>query len=112
MGLRGILRTIANDHVGFWCLGCEELHVISIPPHPQAWGFNGDYDKPTFTPSVLTWRDAKKPEEIAPGFEAYLTARRCHSFVTNGSISFLDDCTHDKAGQTHPLTAPLGDRYD
>jgi hypothetical protein len=95
------LRTIEGDQVGFWCPGCDEMHVVRVPPHPHAWGFNGNGDAPTFTPSVLTWRDANP--DAAPGFEKYREAYRCHSFVTDGRIQFLGDCTHDKAGQTVEL---------
>jgi hypothetical protein len=28
---------------------------------------------------------------------------RCHSFVVDGQIQFLGDCTHKLAGQTVPL---------
>lgn len=27
----------------------------------------------------------------------------CHSFVTDGNIQFLDDCTHELKGKTVPL---------
>jgi hypothetical protein len=29
--------------------------------------------------------------------------KRCHSFVTDGRIQFLGDCTHHPVGQTVPL---------
>ena len=57
MGAKGVLRTVEGNHVLFFCPGCQEAHIVCVPPHPQAWGFNGDFDKPTFTPSVLLWRD-------------------------------------------------------
>ena len=31
------------------------------------------------------------------------TCKRCHSFVTDGRIQFLSDCTHALAGQTVDL---------
>jgi hypothetical protein len=59
----------------------------------SVWGFNGNFDKPTFTPSVLTtWTEGEKRIE-----------KRCHTFVTDGMVQFLGDCTHALAGQTHPL---------
>jgi len=30
------------------CPGCKHYHVFD-----QRWTFNGDFDKPTFTPSML-----------------------------------------------------------
>jgi hypothetical protein len=43
-------------------------------------------DRPTFTPSLLC-------NQHDPG-------SRCHLFVTDGRIQFLDDCHHRLAGQT------------
>ncbi|MGC4033677.1 MAG: hypothetical protein QM754_18485 [Tepidisphaeraceae bacterium] len=31
------------------------------------------------------------------------TCYRCHSFVRDGQIEFLGDCTHELAGKTVPL---------
>lgn len=66
---------------------------------PQAWGFNGDDALPSFTPSLLVrgrvWRGVGGPENV----DEYV----CHSFVTNGRIEFLADCTHTLKGQTVDL---------
>jgi len=43
-------------------------------------------DKPTFSPSLLVFKD--------------VPARRCHSFVADGSIQFLSDCFHELKNQT------------
>jgi len=57
------------------------------------WGWNGSMENPTFSPSILVeW-------EHGPNYEK----RVCHSFVTDGNIQFLGDCTHKLAGQTVPL---------
>lgn len=69
----------------FNCPGCKEIHVPN-----QTWGFNGDLDKPTFTPSILVTHPGKP-------------SPRCHSFVTDGKIQFLNDCTHELAGKTVEL---------
>ena len=90
MGQRGVLRTLEGGHVAFFCPGCECAHVVRITPAPGAWGFNGDYERPTFMPSVLVWRDGNPA--AAPGFERYREAQRCHSFVRDGQIEFLTDC--------------------
>jgi hypothetical protein len=34
---------------------------------------------------------------------------RCHSFITDGKIEFLSDCTHSLAGQTVELKPVLED---
>ena len=88
---------------------CGDHHRVTA-----AWGFNGDMERPTFTPSVLVrsghyapgarsedcWCTYNKehPDDAAP-FTCYV----CHSFVTDGQVHFLSDCTHALAGQTVPL---------
>ena len=78
------------------------------------WGWNGDVNKPTFSPSVLVrsgcsvpgydgggcWCTyyAEYPEEVQD-FKCGV----CHSFVADGRIQFLSDCTHALAGQTVDL---------
>lgn len=83
-----------GDRLAFRCLGCEQVHEVVVGG-PHAWGFNGSDDTLTLTPSVLVrWGDG----------------RVCHSFVKDGRIQFLADCTHKLAGQTVPLPA-FGDPY-
>lgn len=72
------------DHLRFDCPGCDSAHVITIAPHPNPWEWNGDTDHPTIAPSVLV-----------TGGEHNI---RCHSFVRDGRIEFLTDCTHALAG--------------
>lgn len=122
MAARGILRTIEGGCLGFWCPGCSEEHVVRLVQTgtPGGWTFSGDYDKPTFAPSVLvtgghfvSWREAGSPcwctynaAEIAAGLEpAPFKCKRCHSFVRDGQIQFLPDCSHALAGQTVELQA-------
>lgn len=75
----------------FDCPGCGFLHAVHISqghtPRP-VWGWNGNVDAPTFTPSIaVSWHERNIP-------------KMCHSFVTDGRIQFLGDCTHSLAGQT------------
>ena len=65
------------------CPGCEYGHF-----YDSRWSFNGNLDKPTFSPSFLSKyeRPGDFKEEV------------CHSFVTDGVIQFLPDCTHKLAG--------------
>lgn len=64
----------------------------------DAWKFNGDYDRPTFQPSVLVTGHCGRTNTGSATREG-----RCHSFVTAGVISFLKDCTHALANQSAPL---------
>ncbi len=83
------------------------------------WTFNGDLEKPTFSPSMLVKSvDLPKHNPITDDFAKgedgeYLFGpdgrllgckdRVCHSFVRDGHIEFLNDCTHELAGQTVDL---------
>ena len=119
MGGRGVLRTQEGHRLAFWCPGCREQHAVTVAPHPQPWGFNGNFDAPTFTPSVLI-RSGHYVRGGEPGDDCWCTDERrfgkpapfhcrvCHSFVTDGSIQFLGDCTHELKGQTVKLQ-PFGD---
>lgn len=78
----------------FFCPGCERHHRVPTEDANDGqlcrWGFNGNMDKPTFTPSIFVHG------KDAGGFE-------CHSFVTDGRIQYLGDCGHALAGQTIEL---------
>lgn len=78
----------------FICPGCRESHGID-----SGWEFNGDFVRPTFSPSYLTWNDPN-PQAKEGKFR---TGWRCHSYIRDGQIQFLPDCTHDLAGQTVPI---------
>ncbi len=93
------------EHAGgggylFYCPGCSAPHAVSTEG-AGAWGFNDNLDRPTFTPSVLVSHPANP--QATDEFKEWRTDRRCHSFVTDGKIQFLDDCTHTLKGQTVPL---------
>ena len=99
----------------FHCPGCGSAHgvfVERITPGPK-WGFNGNEEKPTFTPSVLV-RWVSLPKNMTKdkngkhilGSDGRIEGAKdevCHSFVTNGMIQFLGGCTHHLKGQTVEL---------
>lgn len=98
-----LLSKILYSHNGgktlfIQCPGCKNLHPIAVDPsaHPagQSWTWNGSYDAPTFNPSLLC--------------NDHYPSKRCHSFIRDGQIQFLDDCYHELAGKTVPL-APIPD---
>lgn len=103
ISLSSILSRSAHQ-LYFMCPGCKYWHGVNVdqPDRPR-WGWNGSADAPTFTPSILvrTGRAVDptyEPEEDDP-------PEVCHSYVTDGRIQFLNDCTHTLAGQTVTLPA-------
>lgn len=87
----------------YWCQGCEAYHQIWVEGGDinRNWGWNGDVDRPTFTPSVLVTYPANPDADEE--FKEWRTERRCHTFITDGQVQFLGDCTHAMAGKTLPL---------
>lgn len=94
--------------LAFFCPGCESNHAFD-----SRWQFSGDFEKPTFKPSLLVrgtkitekgwqevdeWKAAGKPDRNGQPFDSVATV--CHSFVTDGRIQYLNDCTHALTGQT------------
>lgn len=55
------------------------------------WTWNGNVDAPTLRPSVLT----RMPSSLG--------IRVCHSFIKDGQIQFLADCSHEFAGKIMDL---------
>lgn len=105
------LRKGEGGAILFRCPGCNTGHQVVVGDgHGPRWGFNGSGDAPTFTPSVLvrgkqTERDANGDwtGEWVRGADGQPVPFVCHSFVTDGRIQFLGDCTHSLAGQTVDL---------
>ncbi len=84
-----------EKYLSFRCEGCKCNHQIPVKRtdvYPM-WEWNGSYEKPTITPSILVNYDFSHPGRP-----------KCHSFITDGNIQFLNDCTHELAGKTVPLT--------
>jgi len=82
----------------FWCPGCGEDHAIPVsPPQERGWGWNGDRERPTFTPSILVY----ERRHMIDGHPRDLP--RCHSHVTDGRIAYCVDSAHKLAGQTVDL---------
>lgn len=107
MSVRGVLRVLEGGRLGFMCPGCHDLHQVRIrPASSPSWDFNGDYERPTFSPSILVrWSE---PSDVPEEFDDTSKDRpmRCHSFVRDGQIQFLNDCTHALAGKTVALPKP------
>ncbi|MCF1478128.1 ammonia monooxygenase [Agrobacterium vitis] len=101
------LRGLGGGRVAFYCPGCHETHQITVKDDPNRqgpiWGYNNNPYRPTFTPSILVrW---SVPSDVPEEFDDENKDQKmvCHSFVTDGRIEFLGDCTHSLAGQTVDL---------
>lgn len=103
------LRSTSNPATGakgliYWCQGCGAPHAIRTSGPSPVWSWNGDAEKPVFSPSVLvtyTPGDGAEREPDDP-------PARCHTFVgcngaKPGEVIFLDDCTHALAGTVQPF---------
>lgn len=75
-----------------WCPACELRH-----PLPYSWTFNGDLERPTFSPSFR--------QTLGDGGV-------CHYFIIAGEIHFVADSTHALAGQRVQLPDMPGDLFD
>jgi hypothetical protein len=92
-----ILRRTETGYV-HWCAACESGHFVQVHGGVTRWGFNGDVERPTFTPSVkITYSGPDAGVDDAP-------PACCHYFITDGRIAYCPDSTHDLAGQTVDLT--------
>lgn len=104
-----VLRNVEGGRLTFWCPGCDRRHTVAVGEGPPPrWGWDGSVDRPTFTPSVLVEGVHKLTDDECAAYmrgDALPEPRpfRCHSFVTDGQIQFLGDCTHALAGKTVPL---------
>jgi hypothetical protein len=97
---------IGKDRWYIFCPGCYLDRKEKHPDDPRTWmngalhcfsenihRFNGDVESPTLYPSLLN------SYHYGEDRKAYI----CHSFVTDGRIQFLSDCTHPLANQTVEL---------
>lgn len=89
--------SISDNRILFHCPGCDRNHAITT----DLWNYNGNTEAPTFTPSVLVTYPANP--EASEEFKEWRKERTCHSYITDGKIQFLSDCTHHLAGQTVDL---------
>lgn len=85
-----------------YCPGCNECHGIAVEKpfsNGAQWQFDGNLEKPTFTPSINI-RIGPFPDDH-PRYPGKIKV--CHYFLKEGRLQYLDDCTHDYKGQTIDL---------
>lgn len=77
----------------FLCPGCGCKHGVYTTPskfNNTVWSFNGDVNKPTVVPSIKV---THSPHPTAQKLHI------CHSYIKDGMIQYLADCTHPLANQ-------------
>lgn len=88
MGIK--LIEYGSNTLGFTCPGCGYDHSVTVKGKKNesgaSWGWNESMERPTFTPSIGVFMSVPK--------------MRCHSFVKDGQIQFLNDSFHKLAGKT------------
>lgn len=88
----------------FVCPACNIVHSVGT-----SWKFNGDMCNPTFSPSLLVRYTKSLTQEqyeramAGEDVSLELVKMVCHSFIEEGKIKFLNDCTHHLKGQTVEL---------
>lgn len=84
------------DYV-FWCPACQCGHGVWTTGKNgvtgAVWNFNGNMEKPTFTPSLRIEGPMKSGGPVVI----------CHTNVTDGMIQYHSDCTHAFAGKRVPM---------
>lgn len=96
-------RNRAGELYGYshWCAGCRCVHTFHVVGPGPVWTFNGNMERPTFTPSMRSFLPAHdgKPEQTL-----------CHYFLTDGEINYLTDSSDHELRGKHPLQ-PIPENY-
>jgi hypothetical protein len=96
-----------GESIWFWCQGCETHHSYRIRnakgESGPIWAWNGDMDKPSFTPSLLIRSVRPRDGKVNPDGSFDPVDLRCHLLLTNGQINYCGDCTHGLKGQVVSL---------
>ena len=100
------LRIGVSDY-SFYCPGCKFHHGVWLEKEGYTgptWTFNGNLEKPTFSTSLLVnWVYCEWDQITKMPIPETRKNMVCHTFITDGKIQFLSDCTHEFAGQTIDL---------
>ena len=75
----------------FICPACNCEHTFD-----DRWLFNYNYDKPTISPSFLQQGFLGFKDEV-PVYGI------CHSFINDGMIQYIGDCSHELKNKTVEL---------
>lgn len=102
---------LQNGQLSFRCPGCKHIHTIPVDGS-RGWSF--DEKTITLAPSLLQTSGHYVTGQPQPP-NCYLCNRtkeedtynyvcgRCHLFLRDGQLQFLNDCTHELADKTVPM---------
>lgn len=102
----GIHESYLGPDYLFKCVGCGCDHGIWTTDKNRnnaIWSFNEDLEKPTVSPSILVHYPTYREVKDGVGVKGTEYNHICHSFINDGKIQYLSDCTHELAGQTIDL---------
>lgn len=119
---RKVLRPVqkAPDGDGpeylFFCPACGNCHGVWTGPRDEGkpvWTFNGNMERPTFSPSLKItegrWTPPVTPENLEEFKKNPWPQEKveyiCHLNVTDGQLVYHGDSTHALAGKTIPMEA-------
>lgn len=81
-----------------YCPACKSDHIFAVDTpfsNGKQWKFDGNIQNPTFTPSMnISW---------GPGETDEIPEGRCHFTITQGKVTYHDDCTHEYKGRVIDL---------
>lgn len=89
-----------EGYFAHWCPACECLHHL---PYPRGWTFNGDFDRPTFSPSFkhgglrMKMENGRWTGEYHRGPDGKAQDGTCHYIITDGNIQFCPDSWHKRS---------------
>lgn len=113
-----VLRSAGNGRYFHWCPACEEMHQIYSV---SGWTFDGNLQKPTFSPSFkhggLRCKniDGRWTGEYVRDDHGKPADGTCHYIITGGMIQFCPDSWHKRSDIIAMPTIPqhlVSDGFD
>lgn len=117
MKLRSYVRAIGQgfEHgYEFWCPGCYDIHRLRIKAAPnadkdnqQVWEFDGDLDRPTFSPDLHYFHRAGKWVDVGKSSPSWQRIgekiTECRLYISEGYLQYTNSCPHALKGLTIPM---------
>lgn len=95
-------------HIEFFTPGPYHFRLIPVilkgtRAGTGCWSWNGSLDKPTLKPSIIVKGTVPLTDEeadrVLAGEKIEPKPQICHTWITDGQVQFLSDCTHELAGK-------------